>query len=167
VTITQATAAEPLVCDTCYGSWVIDNVAMHGPGWCLLDLSPVWSDPEVRQDTGLVIPGVEGRDTFAPITDETVYRLPLLVGGASDQNGVLYDNPAVGLQLNREYLATYVTLPTNTGDGTRELVWTLPSGNTITTDITVLGLRGQLAPGALFRGTLYVKCSTGALRLGG
>jgi len=165
--MTAATAAEPLNCDDCYGSWTIDNVPMMGPGWCITDLSEPWGGPEVRQDRGIVIPGAEGRDTYAPILDETVYRLPMLVGGASDQDGNLYDNPAAGLELNRAYLDTYVVLPTNTGDGTRTLVWTLPSGNTVTTPITVLSLRGVLLPGALFRGTLYVKDSTGALRIGG
>ena len=160
-------SAGPLDCDPCYGTWVIDNVPMHGPGWCLPDLSEVWGDPEVRQDRGLPIPGAVGRKTYAPISDETVYRLPMWVTGYCDQDGNVHADPAAGLEANRAYLATYVTLPTNTGDGTRELVWTLPSGNTITTDITVLGMRSQLTPGALLRGTLYIKCSTGALHLGG
>lgn len=157
----------PLTCDPCYGTLTIDNVLLHGPAWCIPDLSELWGDPVPRTTRGVTIPHREGRKTYAPVNDETFYSFPFLLTGYCDQNGDPYPNFDVGLETNRAYLATYVTLPTNIGDGTRECVWTLPSGNTITTDVTVLGLRGRLRPGALFRGTLDLKCSTGALHLGG
>jgi len=88
------------------------------------------------------------------------------VTGYCDQFGAVNANYDIGLQENVEYLMTYVALPTNVGDGTRTAEWTLPSGTVVTAQIHVLGLRGQLLPGALYRPTLEISVPGADLHLG-
>lgn len=160
------TTSEPIKCQTgSYGTLEIDNVSLHTPAWCAVDLSELWGTPEYRGED-VLIPHKTGRRPYLRRKDATRYSLPMMVTGYCDQFGAVNANYDIGLQENVEYLMTYVALPTNTGDGTRTAEWTLPSGTVVTAQIHVLGLRGQLLPGALYRPTLEISVPGADLHLG-
>lgn len=160
------TTSAPITCQTgTYGSLAIDSVSLHTPAWCVMDLSDLWGTPNYR-GADVLIPHQAGQKPYIRRKDTTQYSLPMIVTGYCDQFGAVNANYDIGLQENVEYLMTYVALPTNTGDGTRTAVWTLPSGSTVTAQIHVLGLRGQLLPGALYRPTLEISVPGADLHLG-
>lgn len=155
MTITTDTAGPIDVGDCSYGTLVIDNVSLHTPAWNAPDLSELWWTPDLR-GANTLRPHQKGRKANIRRADETRHSLPMIVTGYCDHLGNVYDDFAEGLEQNVRYLMTYVALPTNVGDGTREAVWTLPSGTTVTAEIQVEGLRGALLPGALYRPTLEI-----------
>lgn len=156
----------PITCQTgTYGSLSIDNVSLHTPAWCAVDLSDLWGTPDYR-GSDVLIPHRVGQKPYMRRKDATQYSLPMIVTGYCDQFGAVNANFDIGLQANVEYLMTYVALPTNVGDGTRTAEWTLPSGTIVTAQIHVLGLRGTLLPGALFRPTLEISVPGANLHLG-
>lgn len=158
-------SSEPIDCGNPYGTLVIDSVSLHTPAWCAVDLSELWWTPEVRGENSLR-PHQKGRKANPVRGEETRYSLPMVITGYCDQNGAVFGDFAAGLETNVRYLQTYVALPTNVGDGTREAVWTLPSGMTVTADVQVLGLRGALNPGAIYTPTLELRVPGADLHLG-
>lgn len=163
--MTISTSA-PIDCtDQPYGTLTIDNVSLHTFAWNAPDLSELWWTPEVR-GANTLRPHQKGRKAKIRRADETRYSLPMVVTGYCDRLGNVYDDYAEGLELNVEYLLTYVALPTNVGDGTREAIWTLPSGRTVTADVQVEGLRGALRPGAIYTPTLELVVPGADLHLG-
>jgi len=164
-TISSETAGPIEVGDCAYGSVVVDNVSLHTPAWNAVDLSALWDTPALRGGNTLR-PHQKGRKANRKRGDETRYSLPMIVTGYCDQTGEPYDEFAEGLELNVTYLQSYVALPSSVGDGTRSLVWTLPSGRIITVDVQVEGLRGALLPGALYRPTLEIVVPGADLHLG-
>lgn len=160
------TTSEPIKCQSgTYGTLEIDNVLLHTPAWCAVDLSELWGTPDYRGDD-VLIPHRAGRKPYLRRKDTTRYSLPMMVTGYCDQFGSPNADYAAGLEENVTYLLTYVALPTNVGDGTRTAVWTLPSGTVHTAQIHVLGLKGDLLPGALYRPTLEISVPGADLHLG-
>lgn len=150
-----------LLPDTRYGSLTIDGVNMITSAWMVTSLAPLYDDPDVRGDDRL-LPGVTGVRAYRRRATVTRASLPFLVTGFVDRFDAVVLNPYAQLDLNLLYLKTNVTLPTNTGNGTRTAVLTLPSGRTVTSDVHILGLVGDLDSGALWRGTIEISDKTGA-----
>lgn len=164
--MTTITKSEPIKCqDSSYGSLKIDNVSLHTPAWCVMNLSELWSTPDYRGGD-VLIPYKQGQRAYRRRLDTTRYSLPMIVTGYCDHIGTPHADFAAGLEENIRYLMTYVALPTNIGDGTRTAVWTLPSAATVTAKVHVLGLKGDLLPGALFRPTLEISVPGADLHLG-
>lgn len=154
-----------LASSNCYGSITIDGVAMNCPAWTLPDLSALWGTEDVRGADRL-IPGTAGVKPYQRRATVTHYSLPFLVTGQVTVSGGVNADPYQGLQTNMAYLQSNVLQPTGTGDGTRTLVWTLPSGATVTSHVHVLGLANpQLQPLALLRATLEISSPHGDLHL--
>lgn len=153
--------------DPCYGSITIDGVDMHRLGWTIPTLEELWGTPDQRGSDRL-IPHVVGVKPYKRRNSVTRFSLPLHIVGSHDEN----DAPASSLaqayvffESNMTYLQTNVLLPTNLGDGTRSLAWTLPSGRVITVDVHVLPFSPALLPGAQARGTLELSVPNGDLHL--
>lgn len=177
-------AAGPLECDPCYGELAIAGVSLHTPAWCLPDLSALWGSFELR-GSNRVIPGRRGRKPYVRRVDETRYSLPLLVTGYCDVAGVPWTDPGggysdfysdtyehngavsfeEGLENNVAFLQRLFSLddPTLVADSLFDAVFTLPSGTTRASRVQVLGIRGQLRGGALFRATLELVDVDGGL----
>ncbi len=125
--------------ETCQGSITIDGFLMHRLAVELYDLSALHKSPDQRGRNRLM-PHNPGTIAYAPRVTETRFSLPLLVCGdwnlASDY--VDPDDRWKQLESNMDYLVTNVFLPTGTGGGTQTLVWTRPSGATVTAQVQVL-----------------------------
>lgn len=152
--------------DTSLGSISIDNVSMHGPAWNVPSLFDLCATPEVRGDDRL-LPHALGVIPYRRRATVTRRSLPFLVNGYWDRFGNENDDPWAGLLDNVEYLNDFVLLPTNTGDGTRELIWTAANGTVVTVDVHVLPIPSPegLAGSASFRTTLELSAPRGDLHL--
>ncbi len=170
-------AGGPLNCDPCYGTLTINDVLLHTPAWCLPDLSALWGSFELRGANRL-IPGRRGRKPYVRRADETRYSLPLLVTGYCDAAGIPWTDPGggysdfyspsyehvgattyeEGLENNLAFLQRTFHLddPSDTAESVFDAVFELPSLTTRESRVQVLGIRGQLLPGALFRATLEI-----------
>jgi len=147
--------------DTSYGSLAIGGVAMLTTAWTIPSLALLYDDSDVRGDDRL-LPGAIGIKPMRRRATATRHSLPLLVTGYVTGSDVVVAAPYAQLGVNLRYLRTNVSRPTNIGDGTRTAVLTLPDGTVITQNIHVLGMHGDLLPGALWSGTLELSDPTGA-----
>lgn len=121
------------------GTLTIDGVSLNCPAWDAFDLSGLWIEGSVRGSDRL-IPGAAGVLPFRRRRTVTTYQLPLIIVGMVDENGADYEDAMAGLELNLETLRSGVIEPTNTGDGTRAAVLSMPSGASRTADVHVLEL---------------------------
>lgn len=158
------TAPAVFNCGLEYGWLALDGHSLNCAAWCAYDLSALWGTPELR-GANILLPGVTGVIARRRRATETRLSLPFGVTGQVDANGTPYTDIYAGLEANLEFLYAYVILPTNVGDGTRELVWHRPSGTTTTVDAHVLGYRPALKPGGLAIGTLELAIPGGDLQL--
>lgn len=150
---------------SCDGTLAIDGHELSTPAWHTPDLSDLYGTPAVR-GSDRVLPGVVGVRAYRRRATVTLRSLPFLVTGQVDRFGTPYADPDDGLQTNLAYLLANVLLPTNTGDGTRSLVWTLVDASTITADVHVLGLGSRRRlPGALLKTTIELSDPSGGLHL--
>lgn len=125
--------------DTLTGRLVIAGVDMHGPGWCMGDLTALWGEVDVRGDNQ-IMDGAPGRAANSQLLDETQHMLGLTICGETNQDGEPYDDPWVGLELNIADLRDQVLDPP-TSTKTRPAVLHMPSGATRSADIQAFDLR--------------------------
>lgn len=149
-----------LTVDTSYGSLAIDGISLFRPAWTITSLASLYDDPAQRGGDRL-LPGVIGVKAYRRRVTVTRRSLPFQVTGYVDAADVIVADPFAQLRLNLAYLRANVTLPTNVGEGTRTAVLTLPDGTTVTKDLHVLGIHGDLLPGALWVGLLELSDPTG------
>lgn len=128
--------------ETCMGTVAIDGVNMHRLAWELFDLTALFGEPEQRGQNRM-IPGVAGRIPYAPRVDETRLSLPYIVTGHwnSFDDWIAPGSVYTQLQANVAFLLGGVLEPTGVGDGTRDFVWTTPSGAVITAEVHILKSR--------------------------
>jgi hypothetical protein len=154
--------------DTCQGTVTIDGFLMHRLAIELYDLSALHKSPDQR-GRSRILPGNPGTVAYAPRVTETRFSLPLLVcGGWNLADG--YVDPEdrwEQLELNMDALMTDILLPTGTGGGTQTLVWTRPSGATVTSQVQVLPLPEPKGGGeaAVYFTTLEILAPDGDLHL--
>lgn len=125
--------------NTAAGGLTIGGVDMMGPAWQVRNLIELWL-PSQQRGRDKVIPGVAGRRPYRRFDDATVRTLSLKITGDVDRTGAAQSNTFLGLQTNIDYLITNVVAPTGSGDGTRSLVLTMPSGATRTESVHVTGM---------------------------
>lgn len=96
------------------GGLVVGDTDLVHPGggpyvpWTILDLSPLWDDPDMRGASTLY-PGVPGQSPNIRRLDETTYRVPgFQCTGVLDPDGEPNANPAQGLKDNQAYLREHV-----------------------------------------------------------
>jgi hypothetical protein len=124
--------------NTAAGGLTINSVDMMQPAWQVMNLIELWL-PAQQRGEDVVIPGVAGRRPYRRFVDATRRTLRLKITGDVDRNNTPQSNKFVGLQTNVDYLITNVVDPPTTGDGTRSLVLTMPSGSR-TEPVHVLGM---------------------------
>jgi hypothetical protein len=127
------------LCASPTGVLTVSGVALHGPCWTILDLTPLWVQADVRGDDRL-LPGVTGVIPYRRRTTVTRHSLPMWVIGEVSWTDAAYADPWVGLETNLNYLYTNVVAPTGAGDGTRPGSLAMPSGATRTADVHILSL---------------------------
>jgi len=99
----------------------------------------LWQSGEQR-GRDVELPGVDGllpRQRFLTVTTHT---LQLVISGSVRVSGSP-TTAAANLEANIAYLRDTVCQPTGTGDGTKAIVVSMPSGGTMTGDVHVLNLR--------------------------
>lgn len=121
------------------GSITIGGLDMHRLAWEAYDLSPLYGEPDQRGRNRL-LPGNPGTIAYAPRITETRFSLPFLINGHWDANDDYVDPANVWrqLEINKAFLNAGVLLPTGAGGGTRTLVWTKPTGATVTSQVQIL-----------------------------
>lgn len=153
---------------TCQGIVTIDGFLMHRLAIELFDLSALHGPPAQR-GTNRLMPGNPGTIAYAPRVTETRFSLPLLVCGGwdLDDDYVAPEDRWEQLEANMDYLMTNVLLPTGSGGGTQTLVWTRPSGATVTSQVQVLPTPEPKGAGAaaVFLTTLELLAPDGDLHL--
>lgn len=157
-------------CDTTTGQLTAAGILLHGPAWCLTDLTALWGEVAVRGDDR-PIPLADGVDANRRHITVTEHSLPFVIDGAQDQFDNPYTNPWVGLELNLKYLRDNLIDPPGTTAGTRAASLLMPSGAIRTAAIHVLDIRlGRPVPGidgftgqdgALFDATLEISIPLG------
>jgi len=125
--------------NTAAGGLTIGGVDMMGPAWQVRNLIELWM-PASQRGSDKVVPGVAGRRPYRRFNDATTRTLSLKITGDVDRTGAAQSDFFEGLQANIDYLITNVVAPTGSGDGTRSLVLTMPSGSTRTEPVHVLGM---------------------------
>lgn len=131
-----------LVVPDCMGGLTIGGVDMINDfgAWCVLDLTPLWENADVRGENVLV-PGSAG--VIANPKRRTITDVPLdfVLCGKVDRLGADQADQWQGLDTNLRYLRTNVVDPTGVGDGTRPAVLTSPDGgSSYTGDVHVMDL---------------------------
>ncbi len=128
----------------CVGQLTIDSMDLCTPAYLFPDLRQLWMPATVRgQDR--IIPGAIGVLPKRRRATVTTYDLTFLISGEVDASGTPAspgDSTGIHAQLeaNIDALRSGVLDPTNVGDGTRAATLTMPSGDTRSADIHVLGL---------------------------
>lgn len=147
----------------CHGTLTIDGISMNRGSWAVLN-NNVWWNGADRLGEDTIVGGREGSLANPRYKTVTKHTLELLVVGTVDRNNVRYENTAIGLEENWEWLEVNVldTVFTTIGGG-RTAVLTLPSGRTRTGGIHIEGYRvGTEIQGAL-TATIEVSIPQGQL----
>lgn len=108
------------------------EVTMHTPAWCCVDLTPLWAGADTRGGN-VMLPGSAGTFAYPRRKDETDYQLPLAISGVTDQTGLLAADARTQLYTNITYLRTNVINPPDASTATRSATLTLPDGITVLT----------------------------------
>lgn len=117
-----------VACTQQYGQITISGVVMHRPAFAITNPEVLWVGPDQRGDD-LPIPGRPYALAEPRRGDVTKHTFRVIMDGRFAPNGSLATGTHVdGLYAILAYLRTYVTNPTYTGDGTRLLSITAPSG---------------------------------------
>lgn len=125
--------------DDAVGHLTIDGFAMFTAAWRVENLYELWLPAEQRgQD--IVRPGVAGSYPIRRRRAATRRSLQMFVSGEANYLGVPYADAYQGMAANLYALQAGVVNPTGVGDGTREMVLTLPDGFTRTGDVHVTGM---------------------------
>lgn len=158
-------------CGECYGTLEVDSTAdqsgtftsWHTGAWCALDLSGLMSSAEKR-GSDRIISQAAGVQAFPRRDHVTVATIPLIIGGAEDENGVAHPDPFQGLWDNLDqFIALFVDTP-STDTGTRTTRITLPGGSTKTGQAHVGRLRASVVKGlAVARATVPLTVVGGRL----
>jgi hypothetical protein len=139
----------------------ISSVPFATPAWRITDLTSLFDGPDVKGGDRDLPHGVAV--AYPRRATITVVDLPLVVFGASDQDGVAYADAREGLEANIAYLRANVVDPLTTGDGTRPAVLHQFSGATLSADVTVISpLRLSRFTPVAARGVLRLSIPTGA-----
>jgi hypothetical protein len=147
------------------GTLTIGSTVMNCPAWDITDLTALWHDHNVR-GSDRRIPGVNGVRPYRRRLDVTEIPLTIFIVGDVDRFGAPQSNAMNGLAANVQHLMSNVVLPTNTGDGTRSAVLTIPGLANRTASIHVLSLQSQrvvadASVAALMVATLTISIPTG------
>lgn len=129
----------PLHVNTRTGKLTISGISMHGPAWNVLDCMPLWL-PQSTRGTNVVIPGAAGTRAYPIRLHEARHSLEMAITGWADRNGVLTNDPWVGLQANIEYLRANIEAPPAAPTATRTATLLMPDGTSRSANIQVVSL---------------------------
>lgn len=146
-------------------SWV----PLQTPAFELLDLSPLWQRGNKRGSDRLV-PHRVGEVGYPRRYTGTRRDVPGAVYGNKDQNGVIYSDMRIGLELNVEYLQTELEDPPDSPLITRTARLHMPDGDVregeVHVEAIVFAPGRELGPNGL-RFVLQLKLLDGYLDLAG
>lgn len=102
-------------CTSCSGELKVEDnssvlQSFHRLAWCLLDISPLWEEPNQR-GANVVLPGVAGRAENPRRPDETDYALRFAVSGVVDTSGNPVTDENKQLRLNLAYIRANMLNP--------------------------------------------------------
>lgn len=142
----------------------IDGIELPRDGYVdVLNLFVLWQGPDVKgRDRPL--PLADGSLPFRRRAAASVRTLQLVVYGFKSYAGVAHANVREGIETNIDHLRSNVADIVETGDGTRTVVLTLPSGATKTgaAHVGPLVIGEGVGPAGV-RATLDVSIPGGAL----
>ena len=153
----------PLACSTAYGELTVDGWSLHGPAWCVTNLSDLRNSPSIRLEN-VEIEDQPGAIPKPGLDDVEDYSFPIVFSGAVDRTGTPYANPAGGLFANRDALHARLVAPIRSGTSDLPAMLELPDPDDVNGTITYLGdvqplqLRNwQERPGGYAVATLVVR----------
>lgn len=164
----------PLVQNAAEGSLTIDSIDMNpaNGAWGIIGdergvggYVQLWADFDVRGDDR-ILPSVTGVIAYQRRRTVTRHDFRLVVvGDVNGQTSGSETDSRIGLEDNIEYLRENVIDPVDTSTGTRSAVLTMPSGNTRTADIHVLGVTTQTYMlrecGSIWIATMHISIPSG------
>lgn len=152
----------PLIPDTRWGSVSISGIGLMTVAFTILDVRPLWNAADVRGED-LDIPGLAGRTPYPRIVDETKVTLEIAFSGFVNTAGTFYGDPWVGLQTNWDYVKANCIGPSGSGDGTRAVVLTKPSGATVSANCHVETMKMTEMVGPIAKATIPIVIPPGRL----
>lgn len=166
-----------VLCDLPEGTSTIDGTSMNCPAWSITSgYVDLWLPGDVR-GSDVIMPGSPGVRAKRRRETATRFSLPMSVCGEVDNVGIPYADPWVGLEENINDLRSLVLNQPGSGDGTRNMVLTMPSGSQRSRRIHVLGFdRGATGEGTnnitggwgvIMLGTLEISVPRGSFVAGG
>lgn len=136
---------------TCFGALTLNGVYMHTYAWDIIDLTELFLPPQTRGGN-VVVPGAQGRRPYPLRADETRYSLPMVISGVTDEAGIPYADPYIGLQTNLTALtAVFQNDPTSPGF-TANL--DTPDGTILSAFVQVASVKLGNRMGPIIRATL-------------
>ncbi len=156
-----------LACIEVDGILTISSVALHTPGWAVLDVTPLWN-PADQRGQDLLIPGLSGVYPLRRRVTVSERSLRMIISGYHDKDGNAYSDPRLGLFENINYLNTNVVQPIG-GNGLRTAVLTAPAGDAayMTGSVHVLGLEIGDQVAGVAKAVLRVSIPSGRLSVVG
>lgn len=152
-----------LNCCDCMGHLTINDVLMHTPAFCVIDLIDLWMPPPTRGDN-VPLPRRTGTLAKPVYITETDVALPIWISGACDKDGDIdSDGSMMRLQRNLAYLTDNVMDPTgwaSTKAASASLL--LPDGiTTIAADVQPRALTTVKHTAELLRAVLDIRIPAG------
>lgn len=145
-------------CRDCNGELTINNVSMHTPAWCVLDLAQLWMPNAVRGQN-VIIPGAAGQRAYRIRRDQARYSLPMVITGYVDDLGDRYADPWIGFVINLDFLRANVIDPPVAATQVAELI--MPDGSLRVENIQVVGFTLADDPAPMKRATLDIVVPSG------
>lgn len=145
----------------------IPEVSLHTWAWEPIDdgIAGLLAGPSQADVDNLAIPGVDGRYALAPVLDEQIVRVPMIIVGTHDPDGVTYDDARVGLRRNVVLFRQWVCPLILTDTGTRGIAVATPDPDEddLTDDVQVLPFQLQEASPTAWEIVLPIVVPSGGL----
>jgi hypothetical protein len=149
----------------------IPETSLHTWAWEPINegISGLLAGPNEVDVDNLEIPGRDGRYPFAPVLDQGIYRVPMIIVGSHTPDGTPYTNHAVGLRRNVVLFRRHVCPLIETETGVRELTLTTidPEESPLLVDVQVLPLQVQDASPTAWEVVLPIYVPDGGVPLDG
>lgn len=127
----------------------IPEVSLHTWAWEPINegISGLLAGPNQADVDNLEVPGLNGRYPFAPVLDQGIYRIPMIIVGSHEPDGTPYADQAIGLRRNVVLFRQQVCPLIETEAGVRQLTLTTvdPDETALTEDVQVLPFQVQEA----------------------
>jgi len=125
----------------------VPEVSLHTWAWEPISegIAALIGGPDQAEVDNLEVEGIGGRYPFAPILDQGIYRVPMIIVGSHEPDGTPYDDHKVGLRRNVVLFRQQVCPLIDTPTGVRQLTYSSvdPEEAAIIADVQVLPFQVQ------------------------